>query len=117
MRAAIQAQPSNESLPQYNAMISAESLPEYTLTNLSPPAKAHIRVTPTQATNPAADDVEAQSHLAFDAEADITEDNAPNVSIADFRNLSRTFLCQHCCPKSFARIRSPSVAAANSGSA
>jgi hypothetical protein len=84
MRVAIQTQPSNESLPPYNAMVSAESLPEYTLTDLSPPAEAHTRVTHTQAANPAVDYVEAQPHLAFDAEANIARDNAPDVSIADF---------------------------------
>lgn len=119
MRVAIQAQPTNESrptnesLPSYNAVMPAETLPEYTLTNLSPPAEAHTRVTHTQAANPAVDYVEAQPHLAFDAEANIARDSAPNVSIADFRNLPRTFLYQLCCPKSFARIRSPSVAGAN----
>ena len=85
MQAAIQGQPSNESLPSHNAIISAETLPEYTLTNLSPPAEAHTRVTHTQAANPAVDDVEAQPHLASDAEANIARNNAPNVSIANFR--------------------------------
>lgn len=115
MRVAIQGQPSNKSLPSNDAMISAETLPEYTLTNLSPPAEAHTRVTHTQAANPVVDDVEAQPHLAFDTEANIARNNAPNVSIADFRNLPRTFLYQLCFPKSFAEIRSPSVAAANFG--
>lgn len=117
MQVAIQAQPSNESLPSYNAVTPAATLPEYTLTNLSPPAKAHTRVTHTQAANPPVDYVEAQPHLDFDAEANIVRNNAPNVSTADFHNLPCTFLYQLCCPRSFARIRSPSVAAANFGCA
>src|SRR5271155_5680364 len=117
MQATIQAQPSNKSPPSYNAVTPAETLPEYTLTNLSPPAEAHTRVTHTKAANPAVDYVEAQPHLAFDLEANIARKNAPNVSIADFLNLPRTFLYQLCCPEGFARIRSLSVAAATFGRA
>src|SRR4051812_23267781 len=82
MRATPQAQRSNESLPSYNIAISTETLPEYSLTNLNPPPEAHTRATHTQAANPApaADYVEAQPHLAFDVEANIARNNAPNVS-------------------------------------
>ena len=116
MRITPQAQSSNESLPSYNAAISGEPLPEYTLTNLNPPAEAHTRVRHAQAANPApaADYVAAQPHLDFDVEANIAGNDASNVSIADFRNLSCTFLCQLRCPISFARVRSPSIAAVNS---
>jgi hypothetical protein len=118
MRATLQAQPSNGSLPSHNAAILAETLPEYTLTDLSLPAEAHTRVTHTPAANPApaVNCVEAQPHLAFDAEANIARGNAPNVSIADFCNLPRTFLSTSLSQK-FARVRSPSVAAANFGRA
>jgi hypothetical protein len=119
MRATPQAQSSNESVPSYNAARSGEPLPEYTLTNLNPPTEAHTRVRHAQAANPApaVDYVEAQPHLAFDVEANIAKNNEPNVSIADFGNLPRTFLRQLRFFQNFARFRSPSVAAANFGRA
>jgi hypothetical protein len=86
MRATPQSQPSNESLPPYNAENSAETLPGYALTDLNPPAKAHTRTTHTEGVAPAPADeyVVAQPQLAFDAEANIARNNAPNVSIAHF---------------------------------
>lgn len=101
MRPTTQAQPSNKSLPSYNAATSTETLPEYTLPNLSPPTEAHTRVTHTQAADPAptVDYIEAQPHLAFDVEANIARNNAYDVSAADFSNFSCTFLCQLRCSK------------------
>jgi hypothetical protein len=101
MRPTTQAQPSNESLPSYNTAASTETLPEYALPNLSPPAEAHTRVTHTQAANPApaVDYIEAQPHLAFDVEANIARNNAPDVSTTDFGNFLRTFFCQLRCSK------------------
>jgi hypothetical protein len=101
MQPTTQAQPSNKSLPSYNAATSTETLPDYTLPNLSPPAEAHTRVTHTQAADPAptVDYIEAQPHLAFDVEANIARNNAYDVSAADFSNFSCTFLCQLRCSK------------------